>query len=162
MIEILHLVLSLCKASIWVTSIIIWVGLLMVPIGETLEKFVFLSSCLPKESGLSEDVVTHLIEESFILHGVVDIGDYIPWLKRFDLQGSVKAMKKVTEKLDLYMQRIVEQHREKRIEVGSETEDFIDVLISQSEENGEAIHDKDAFIKATAVVSASSDFDCLL
>ncbi|GLJ52739.1 hypothetical protein SUGI_1123020 [Cryptomeria japonica] len=75
-----------------------------------------------EESGISVDSVTHLIEESFMLHGVLDIGDYIPWLKWFDLQGYVKAMK-------------------------------------TAEENGEAIPDKDAFIKATAIVlfSAGSD-----
>ncbi|XP_057873228.1 cytochrome P450 81Q32 [Cryptomeria japonica] len=112
-----------------------------------------------EESGISVDSVTHLIEESFMLHGVLDIGDYIPWLKWFDLQGYVKAMKTVNEKLDLYMQRIVEKHRDKRLKDGVEIDDFIDVLISQAEENGEAIPDKDAFIKATAIVlfSAGSD-----
>ncbi|GLJ52737.1 hypothetical protein SUGI_1123000 [Cryptomeria japonica] len=112
-----------------------------------------------EESGFSVDLVTHLIEESFMLQGVVDIGDYIPWLKWFDLQGYVKAMKKVNEKIDLYMQRIVEKHREKRLKDGEEMEDFVDVLISQAEEYGEAIPDKDAFIKATAIVMFTAGSD---
>ncbi|GLJ55402.1 hypothetical protein SUGI_1189410 [Cryptomeria japonica] len=112
-----------------------------------------------EESGISVDLITHLIEEFFVLNGVIDIGDYIPWLKRFDLQGYEKAMKKVHKNLDLYMQRIVEKHREKGIKDGGEMEDFIDVLISQAENNGEAIADKDAFIKITAIVMFSAGSD---
>ncbi|GLJ55406.1 hypothetical protein SUGI_1189490 [Cryptomeria japonica] len=106
-----------------------------------------------EESGISVDLIIHLIEEFFVLNGVIDIGDYIPWLKWFDLQGYVKAMKKLHKNLDLYMQRIVEKHREKGIKDGEEMDDFIDVLISQAEKNGEAIPDKYAFIKSTAIVS---------
>lgn len=82
------------------------------------------------------DLVTHLIEESFILKGVICVGDYIPWLKWLDLQGYEKAMKKLHEKLELYLQRILDKHREKGSKEERVMEDYIDVLISQAKENG--------------------------
>ncbi|XP_057832661.2 cytochrome P450 81Q32 [Cryptomeria japonica] len=112
-----------------------------------------------EESGISVDLIIHLIEEFFVLNGVINIGDYIPWLKWFDLQGYEKAMKNVHKNLDLYMQRIVEKHREKGLKDEEEMDDFIDVLISQAEKNGEAILDKDAFIKSTAIIMFSAGSD---
>ncbi|GLJ43734.1 hypothetical protein SUGI_0910620, partial [Cryptomeria japonica] len=106
-----------------------------------------------EEAGMSFLEVAHLIEESFVLHGAVNIGDYIPWLKWLDLQGYERAMKKVQGKLNPYMQRIVEKHRENP-PTEKEDMDFIDVLILQAEENGEAIPDKDTFIKSIAVLCA--------
>ena len=104
-----------------------------------------------EEGGMSYEEIAHLIEESFVLHGAVNIGDYIPWLKWLDFQGYERAMKKVKEKLNPYMQRIVEKHRENPPKEKEEM-DFIDVLILQAEENGEAIPDKDTFIKAIFIV----------
>ncbi|GLJ52525.1 hypothetical protein SUGI_1117870 [Cryptomeria japonica] len=112
-----------------------------------------------EESGISEDLMTHVIEESFMLHGSINVGDYIPWLKWFDLQGYEKAMKRVQEKLDLYMQRILEKHRERGLKEGGEMEDFVDVLIAQAEENAQAIPDKDEFIKATTIIMFSAGSD---
>ncbi|XP_057833862.1 cytochrome P450 81Q32-like [Cryptomeria japonica] len=103
-----------------------------------------------EEVGMSFAEIAHLIEESFVLHGAVNIGDYIPWLKWLDLQGYERAMKKVQGKLNPYMQRIVEKHRENP-PTEKEDMDFIDVLILQAEENSDAIPDKDTFIKAIAV-----------
>ncbi|KAH9312144.1 hypothetical protein KI387_027179, partial [Taxus chinensis] len=101
------------------------------------------------KSGISYSELKHMIEKSLVLHGAISIGDYIPWLKRFDLQGFQKAMKNVQLKLDSYMQRIVEKHRENGSDQEEDHMDFVDVLIS--EEKDEAISDKDAFVKATAM-----------
>ncbi|KAH9330385.1 hypothetical protein KI387_002493, partial [Taxus chinensis] len=100
-------------------------------------------------SAISYAEMKRTIEESFVLHGAICIGDYIPWLKRFDLQGHEKAMKIVQRKLDSYLQRIVEKHRENESNKDEDQMDFIDVLIS--EEKDEVISDKDAFVKATAM-----------
>ncbi|XP_059070339.1 xanthotoxin 5-hydroxylase CYP82C4-like [Cryptomeria japonica] len=112
-----------------------------------------------EELGILADLFTHLIEETLILKGVTCIGDYIPWLKWLDLQGYEKAMKEVQGKLDLYMRRILDKHREKGLKEEGVMEDFIDVLISQAKENGDAIPDKDAFIKATALVMIGAGSD---
>ncbi|XP_059073269.1 cytochrome P450 CYP82D47-like [Cryptomeria japonica] len=111
-----------------------------------------------EQEGVSYAEIAHLVEESFMLHGIVNTGDYIPWLKWLDLQGYERAMKKVQGKINPYMQKIVEKHQENPPEEKEEM-DFIDVLILQAEENSEAIPDKDTFIKATAmnIFSAGSD-----
>ncbi|KAH9312145.1 hypothetical protein KI387_027180, partial [Taxus chinensis] len=101
------------------------------------------------KSGISYSELKHTIEESVVLHGAICIGDYIPWLKWFDLQGYEKAMKNAQRKLDTYLQRIVEKHRENQSKKEQDEMDFIDVLISEEED--EAISDKDAFVKATAM-----------
>ncbi|GLJ14492.1 hypothetical protein SUGI_0234330 [Cryptomeria japonica] len=115
-----------------------------------------------EEEGLSYAEIAYLVEESLVLHGIVNTGDYIPWLKWLDLQGYERAMKKVQGKINPYMQKIVEKHRENAPEE-KEDMDFIDVLILQAEENSEAIPDKDTFIKATAlnILSAGSDTSSL-
>ena len=62
-------------------------------------------------------------------------------------------MIKVQSHLDLYMQTILEKHKEKGPKHGGEMEDFVDVLIAQADQNGDAIPDKDEFIKSTTAVS---------
>ncbi|XP_057833908.2 cytochrome P450 703A2-like [Cryptomeria japonica] len=104
-----------------------------------------------EEGGESLADVAHLIEDSFLLHGAISIGDYVPWLKWLDLQGYERAMKKVQRKFDQLMQRIVEKHRENPPKEKEEM-DFIDLLILQAEENVEEIPDKDGFVKAIAMV----------
>ncbi|KAH9330384.1 hypothetical protein KI387_002492, partial [Taxus chinensis] len=106
------------------------------------------------DSTVSYAEMKRTIEESFVLHGTICIRDYIPWLKRFDLQGQEKAMKIVQRKLDCYLQRIVEKHREKNSNKDEDQLDFIDVLIS--EEKDEAISDKDAFQLLLAGTDTSS------
>ncbi|KAH8482517.1 hypothetical protein H0E87_029819, partial [Populus deltoides] len=36
-----------------------------------------------------------MLDELFLLNGVLNIGDWIPWLDFLDLQGYVKRMKKL-------------------------------------------------------------------
>ncbi|KAH9290172.1 hypothetical protein KI387_034289 [Taxus chinensis] len=96
-----------------------------------------------EKSVVSYGEVKHAIEESLVLHGAISIGDYIPWLKPFDVQGYEKAMKNVQRKLDSYLQKLVEKHREIESNKEEDEMDFIDVLIAQ--EKNEAVSDKDAF-----------------
>lgn len=65
-----------------------------------------------KELSVLVDEVTHLIEDSLVLHGVINIGGYIPWLKWINLQWNEKAMKKLQQKLDFYMQNIMQNYNQ--------------------------------------------------
>ena len=51
------------------------------------------------------------------------------------------------------MQIILKKHKEKVPKHGGEMEDFVDVLITQEDHNGDSIHDKDEFIKSTNAAS---------
>eukprot|EP01018_Ginkgo_biloba_P040754 Gb_24787 [translate_table: standard] len=100
-------------------------------------------------SGIILAEAMHMIEESAILHGVFNVGDYIPYLNWLDLQGYNRAMKQLQNRIDPFIQRILEKHRENHGEK-EEMLDFIHVLISQAESNS-CILDKDAFVKSTAL-----------
>ncbi|GLJ52583.1 hypothetical protein SUGI_1119090 [Cryptomeria japonica] len=128
---------------------------------KTLMSMIINEKYFGEASGVSEEIVSEAIEESFVYHGCVNIGDYIPWLKWLDLQGYEKAMIRVQTQIDLFMQKILEKHREKGSKDGEEAEDFVDVLIQQADLNAQAIPDKDEFIKATTGIMFSAGSDTL-
>ena len=54
-----------------------------------------------------------MIEELFLLNGVFNIGDWIPWLNFLDLQGYVKQMKALKKKFDLFLDHVFNEHKKK-------------------------------------------------
>ncbi|CAM6128886.1 unnamed protein product [Calypogeia fissa] len=68
-----------------------------------------------------------LFKEMFELLGAVNIADYIPALKPFDLQGLHKRSKAVHRTLDTFIEEIIEEHRQRRSMAN--TEDFVDALL---------------------------------
>ncbi|KAH9667502.1 Flavonoid 3-monooxygenase [Citrus sinensis] len=78
---------------------------------------------------------TEMIEELFLLIGILDIGDSIPWLASFDLQGHVKRMKDVSKKLDKFYEGILDEHHERRKSVkGYGVHDMVDVLMQLADD----------------------------
>eukprot|EP01018_Ginkgo_biloba_P001246 Gb_17759 [translate_table: standard] len=74
-----------------------------------------------------------LINETFFLSGVFNVGDYLPFLRFLDLQGHERAMKNLHKRRDAFMQALVDEHRQRRSMHGGkivEDVDFIDVLLS--------------------------------
>ncbi|KAI4962765.1 hypothetical protein ZWY2020_025797 [Hordeum vulgare] len=55
-----------------------------------------------------------MIDELFLLNGVLNIGDSIPWLDWMDLQGYIKRMKKLSKKFDRFLEHVVDEHSERR------------------------------------------------
>ncbi|KAL5725603.1 hypothetical protein ACHQM5_008732 [Ranunculus cassubicifolius] len=71
-----------------------------------------------------------MLDELFLLNGVLNIGDYIPWLQFLDLQGYVKRMKVLGEKLDRFLECVIDEHNEKRLGVKDwVAKDMVDVLL---------------------------------
>lgn len=58
--------------------------------------------------------VRELISEAFELGGFTYVGDFLPILKLFDFDGYVKRGKKLGSKLDKFLQKLVDEHRENR------------------------------------------------
>ncbi|KAH6834001.1 hypothetical protein C2S53_004803 [Perilla frutescens var. hirtella] len=56
------------------------------------------------------DELQEMVDEWFLLNGVFNIGDWIPWLSFFDLQGYVKKMKALHKKLDSFHNFVIEDH----------------------------------------------------
>uniref|UniRef100_A0ACD5XSG8 Uncharacterized protein n=1 Tax=Avena sativa TaxID=4498 RepID=A0ACD5XSG8_AVESA len=72
-----------------------------------------------------------MIDELFLLNGVLNIGDSIPWLDWLDLQGYIKRMKKLSKMFDRFLEHVVDEHSERRRLDGESfvAKDMVDVLL---------------------------------
>ncbi|CAN1804716.1 Trimethyltridecatetraene synthase [Linum perenne] len=52
-----------------------------------------------------------MLDELFLLNGVLNIGDWIPWMDLFDLQGYVRRMKGLKVKFDRFHEFVLDEHR---------------------------------------------------
>ncbi|WCJ39406.1 Cytochrome P450 superfamily protein [Euphorbia peplus] len=82
-----------------------------------------------------EEIVTpeefkEMLDELFLLNGVLDIGDSIPWLSFMDLQGNIKRMKAVSKKFDRFLDHVVDEHDRRRKTIQNyQAKDMVDVLL---------------------------------
>ncbi|GJN33876.1 hypothetical protein PR202_gb22504 [Eleusine coracana subsp. coracana] len=72
-----------------------------------------------------------MLDELFLLNGVLNIGDSIPWLDWMDLQGYIKRMKKLGKMFDRFLEHVVEEHNQRRLHEGNSfvAKDMVDVLL---------------------------------
>ncbi|KAH0715575.1 hypothetical protein KY284_008480 [Solanum tuberosum] len=80
--------------------------------------------------GESIENLQGMLDEWFILGGVINIGDWIPWLNWLDLQGYIKRMKALDKKLREFFKYVLEDHHHKA--KGKEDcvpKDMVDVLL---------------------------------
>ncbi|KAK4438527.1 Trimethyltridecatetraene synthase [Sesamum alatum] len=71
-----------------------------------------------------------MLDELFLLNGVLNVGDVIPWISFLDLQGYVKRMKIVSKKFDKFLEHVVDEHEERRRSIeGYVSRDMVDVLL---------------------------------
>lgn len=72
-----------------------------------------------------------MLDELFLLNGVLNIGDSIPWLDWMDLQGYIKRMKKISKMFDRFLEHVVEEHSQQRLREGKNfvAKDMVDVLL---------------------------------
>ncbi|KAK1619572.1 hypothetical protein QYE76_025089 [Lolium multiflorum] len=102
------------------------------------------------EDGTTLEEFKWMVGEWFVLNGVLNIGDSIPWLDWMDLQGYIKRMKKLSKMFDRFLEHVVEEHDRRRcLERESfVAKDMVDVLLEiASDPNLEVQIDRDG-IKA--------------
>ncbi|GJN33878.1 hypothetical protein PR202_gb22506 [Eleusine coracana subsp. coracana] len=79
-----------------------------------------------------------MLDELFLLNGVLNIGDWIPWLASLDLQGYVWRMKRVGKLFDRFMENVLEleQHDERRRHEGDVfvVRDMVDRLLQLADD----------------------------
>ncbi|XP_057976719.1 trimethyltridecatetraene synthase-like [Malania oleifera] len=76
-----------------------------------------------------------MLDELFLLSGVLNIGDSIPWLGFLDLQGYVKRMKALSKKFDAFLEDVVDEHNARRKGVKDYVaKDMVDVLLQLAED----------------------------
>ncbi|OIW21823.1 hypothetical protein TanjilG_12082 [Lupinus angustifolius] len=76
-----------------------------------------------------------MLDELFLLNGVLNIGDFIPWINFLDLQGYIKRMKVLAKKFDRFMEHVLDEHIERRKGVKDYVaKDMVDVLLQLAED----------------------------
>ncbi|CDP18924.1 unnamed protein product, partial [Coffea canephora] len=76
-----------------------------------------------------------MIDTWYLLSGVFNIGDWIPWLDRFDLQGYVKQMKELHKKFDRFHNHVLDDHQARRkTERDFIPKDMVDILLQYAED----------------------------
>ncbi|MED6160677.1 hypothetical protein PIB30_053680 [Stylosanthes scabra] len=84
---------------------------------------------------ISPDEFKKMLDELFLLNGVLNLGDFIPWIHFLDLQGYVKRMKALAKKFDRFMEHVLDEHIERRKAVkGYVAKDMVDVLLELAED----------------------------
>ena len=77
-----------------------------------------------------------LVDEFFALNSAFNIGDYVPWLERLDLQGFVRRMKKMSRRFDRFLEHVLDEHNERRQLEGERfvARDMVDVLLQRADD----------------------------
>ncbi|XVF86915.1 hypothetical protein PTKIN_Ptkin18bG0079100 [Pterospermum kingtungense] len=84
---------------------------------------------------LSPNEFKEMLDELFLLNGVLNIGDSIPWLNFLDLQGYIKRMKALSKKFDRFMEHVLDEHNARRKGVQNfVAKDMVDVLLQLADD----------------------------
>ncbi|EOY30248.1 Cytochrome P450 superfamily protein isoform 2 [Theobroma cacao] len=76
-----------------------------------------------------------ILDELFLLNGVLNIGDWIPWLDFLDLQGYLKRMKALKKKLDRFHEHVFNEHKSKKKELKDFVpQDMVDLLLQLADD----------------------------
>ncbi|KAI9102906.1 hypothetical protein K1719_023345 [Acacia pycnantha] len=84
---------------------------------------------------VSPEEFSKMLDELFLLNGVLNIGDFIPWIHFLDLQGYVKRMKALSKKFDRFMEHVLDEHNERRRGIlDYVAKDMVDVLLQLADD----------------------------
>ncbi|XP_031093014.1 trimethyltridecatetraene synthase-like [Ipomoea triloba] len=77
-----------------------------------------------------------MLDELFLLNGVLNIGDSIPWIDFLDLQGYIKRMKALSKKFDRFLEHVVDEHNGRRVAEGDGfvAKDMVDLLLQLADD----------------------------
>ncbi len=88
-----------------------------------------------EDSIVSPDEFKKMLDELFLLSGVLNIGDSIPWIDFLDLQGYIKRMKALSKKFDRFLEHVLDEHIARRKGVKDYVaKDMVDVLLQLAED----------------------------
>ncbi|CDP12827.1 unnamed protein product [Coffea canephora] len=76
-----------------------------------------------------------MMDEFFLLTGVFNIGDFIPWIDFLDLQGYIKRMKILSKKFDRFLEHVLDEHNaQRKDETNCVSKDLVDVLLGLADD----------------------------
>ena len=87
------------------------------------------------DEDLDERGFKSVMQEVMHLSAAPHLGDYIPQIAAVDLQGLTKRMKSISKVLDVFLDKIIDEHVQ--YQEKGKNKDFVDVMLSfmKSEEN---------------------------
>ncbi|KAG5530764.1 hypothetical protein RHGRI_025664 [Rhododendron griersonianum] len=100
------------------------------------EKYFSESESGRSSSSVKLEELREMVDDWFLLNGVFNIGDWIPWLAFLDLQGYVKRMKALSRKFDRFHDHVIADHKAKR-EADKDNfvaKDMVDVVLQLAED----------------------------
>ncbi|KAK9081616.1 LOW QUALITY PROTEIN: hypothetical protein Syun_031399 [Stephania yunnanensis] len=108
------------------------------------------------DSGVvSAEEFRSMLDEIFLLNGVLNIGDWIPWLGFMDLHWYVKRMRVVSEKFDRLLEHVIDEHKERKLLMSSSDswapKDMVDLLLEIAEDPSLEVKFTRSNIKAQAL-----------
>ncbi|XP_021864016.2 trimethyltridecatetraene synthase-like [Spinacia oleracea] len=77
-----------------------------------------------------------MLDELFLLNGVLNLGDWIPCIKYLDVQGYVKRMKILAKKFDKFLEHVLDEHNARREKEKDDwvAKDMVDVLLQLADD----------------------------
>ncbi|XP_006346716.1 cytochrome P450 CYP736A12-like [Solanum tuberosum] len=70
-----------------------------------------------------------VIQEALIIAGTPNIGEFFPFLDKFDLQGLIPRMKKLAKVFDEFLERVIDEHVQNSKEE-KQTKDIVDTMMN--------------------------------
>ena len=89
-------------------------------------------------SPVSPEEFRWMVDELFVLNGVLSVGDFIPWLGWLDPQGYVGRMKRLGKMFDRFLEHVLDKHDERRRREGDGfvATDMVDLLLELADDPG--------------------------
>ncbi|KMS94970.1 hypothetical protein BVRB_013650 [Beta vulgaris subsp. vulgaris] len=87
-----------------------------------------------------ETTFKKLLKEYVQVMAVFSMGDFIPWLGWIDrLTGLERRVDKVAKGFDKFLEHVVQEHLDSKIEKREDEKDFVDILLDVQRENANAL-----------------------
>ncbi|KAF8693337.1 hypothetical protein HU200_004317 [Digitaria exilis] len=101
-----------------------------------------------------------MMDEMMLLNGVLNVGDWIPWLGCLDLQGYVRRMKRIGERFSAFIDHVIDEHAERRRRDGDSfvARDMVDVLMQVADDPTFEAFTQDLIVGGTESSSATVEW----
>ncbi|XP_021762254.1 flavonoid 3'-monooxygenase-like [Chenopodium quinoa] len=88
-----------------------------------------------------DDEFSLMLDELFILNGVLNLGDWIPCVKYLDIQGYEKRMKIIGKKFERFMEHVLDEHNARRENEKDNwvPKDMVDVLLQHGNDSNHQV-----------------------
>ncbi|XP_043722511.1 cytochrome P450 78A5-like [Telopea speciosissima] len=119
-----------------------------------------------KEEGGEGCELEELVSEGYELLGAFNWSDHFPVLGWLDLQGVRKRCRNLVSKVNVFVGKIIEQHRKRRMVngvLGDETiADFVDVLLDLEDDDNSCLSDSDLIAVLWEMIFRGTDTVAIL